>query len=180
MKRPFLLAFCFIFTQAIHAQVKLNLGIDAAVPMGYLADYTGFGTGAMAKIVVPAADDRINICPSIGYQHYFPSNISSGVTANIWLLPVKCGVYYNFLNKLYVGADLGYYYWKTKANDVENISWQGFGFAPTVGYKFVLKNANAINVNLRYETSFVKNINYPEHFSLIGLNIGYEFAIENK
>lgn len=123
MKRFYYLSFVITLllsiniTQHLSAQspVRLNLGIEGAIPVGDASDTYSAAAGVNLNLIIPLPVTNLDIIGSVGYQQWFfksdVKDVLEGLGFDVrhpGLLPIRAGARYGFgLSPIYVKFDLG-------------------------------------------------------------------------
>lgn len=140
------------------SKLKFSVGVEAAAPVGDLADVSSFGIGGTVQGDYWVAPE-LAITLQSGYVKFLEKN-SNGLELGI--IPVMAGIKYNFTPQLYGSAQLGTGIF-TGGGDSEST----FSYAPGLGYKF----SDHIDALLKY-TGYSKN---STTYSTVGLRVAYTF-----
>lgn len=180
----FLITFCLSFTA--EAQVgnlkKMSLGPNIDIPISGLSDRfdVGFGGSAMYQKVI---SDGLFWTINLGYMSYRSktSVLGANFSYNLYYVPVKTGIKYFFVDKIYAGAELGGSF---QSGQGKNKTY--FAFAPALGTEIPISNTNSIDISVRFEgwegsgTKPVapSAVNYsPKSISFIGLRAAFNFVM---
>lgn len=154
MKKIFFTA-VFLFALDIHrsnaqaVQAGLNMGVQ--IPIGNFAGWyhTGFSVGAQGKYFLKenmAVGANLNFNSFHGNKYHDPYNNNdwrnnSSITAFTGLFQ-----YYFSTDKLkpYIGADLGFYFWRTKG--YYSYYWVNPAGHPTYDYHYQTDNGTALGI----------------------------------
>jgi outer membrane protein W len=172
IKKITLLAAIVLFAFGANAQIKVVAGGALALPTGDWGKMfkTSYGINVGAKYTLT---DQIAAGVNIGYLMYQFKEDAGGETFTS--IPVTVtGTYYLATEgfKPYVGADLGYYLFRSKY-DGETYKTKYIGFAPTVGFEYSFSDKIGVDVNAKY--NYVSTPGKAATY--LGINFGLIYTI---
>ncbi len=151
---------------------KINLGVEAALPMGDLKDAYSFGAGLTLRFLYKITP-QVGVTFTTGAIGFAPKDLNNlGANSKILLnIPFKGGVRFMATPNFYVMGELGMtssmMYFTTPPNDdIQHITTNCFTYAPSIGVIL-----GGLDASLRYE-SFSKDA-YKGSF--LSLRLGFFF-----
>ncbi len=137
---------------------KFSIGVDAALPVGSVSDYSNFAIGGDLKYSLPAATN-FDVSLSAGYTAFLGKTIDGYKSSDLKAIPVKFGGRYTFTGGFFGEAQFG-------AAFIQDGGGTAFVYAPGIGYAF----AGGLEAGVRYE-GWSKN----GTISQIALRVAYSF-----
>lgn len=177
MKKLLLAVAVVMFAMSANAQLKLGVSGGLALPMGDFGDAAkmGFGGGVSGKYML---NEKMALGLGVGYYSFSAKDDAGGSDLSFSIMPITAIFNYYLATegfKPYVGADLGFYSFKTKFMGI-SASVSKLGFAPTVGFAYGLSDKMDLDVNAKYNYITTEG----SATSYIGINVGLSFALGGK
>lgn len=161
MKKLFLILMMGV-TTSVFCQGNFRFGLNGGIPVGEVEDYSNFHLGADVAYMFNVAQ-FFEIGPMVGYSHYFTEDINTSLGRinidDVQFLPVAASGRLG-LDKIYLGADLGYAIGIDDGND------GGFYYRPLVGY-----NIGNLGIALSYEGVSMDGDSFNS------VNLGFEIKL---
>ncbi len=139
--------------------LAFSIGLEAALPMGNLADYVSFGIGGSAQVDYTIAP-TLALTLNAGYIHMSAKDDFPGLSS-VGYIPVMGGIKYAFTEQLYGSAQLGATFYSKSGGGTS------FTYAPGIGYKF----SPNFDILLKYTGWSQKDVEE----SALGLRLAYTF-----
>ncbi len=169
----------FAAGQATAQETFINVGIEAAVPIGDWSDFYTFGIGASAGAEV-GITDNFAVTATVGYTYMMFDDVVKDFYDNASFIPIQVGARYYFdqqRNGLFAEVMAGVHISSIKSKDIDlgplgtieggKSSSTDFSAAPQIGY-FVTEN---ISLAARYQLLFADS----DTQSYIGVKVAFNF-----
>ncbi|HEX2937163.1 MAG TPA: OmpW family outer membrane protein [Bacteroidales bacterium] len=135
-----------------------------------------FGINVGGKYML---NDNMALGLDLGYQMFSAKEEVDGVSTKFSIIPIAPSFTYYFATegfKPYVGANVGFYMWKAKAEFMgASISTTAtkLGFAPVLGFEYALGEKMGLDVNAKYNYITTEG----SATTYLGINVGLVFGL---
>jgi hypothetical protein len=131
-----------------------SAGVESGLSVGKFKDTQNWNLGGSIQADIPVIS-QLYVTINSGFQNYFGKNnvYSTSFSAkDIQVIPVKAGLKFFPIGKLYVQGEAGADFVLNKA-DAGYDKTAAFVYAPQVGYQFALNGNSLVDIGARYEAS---------------------------
>lgn len=153
--------------------IRLDVGTEAARPVGQLSNQYRWSTGVFLQAELPVLRDELYATVKTGYSNIFANNSSN--LSDIKLIPLKAGLKYFPVKNFYVQGEAGVNF-ITNGSDLANSNKTTFSYGPQVGMLFKVSKHNYIDAGVNYERD---NKFYQDGMksNFVGLKVAYTFGL---
>jgi hypothetical protein len=156
--------------------IRYSIGVESGLATGGFHDAHNWNIGGSLQADFPIASSLF-ITANAGYNNFFSKDNAGYAAADLHLIPVKAGLKYFPLNKVYVQGEAGAAFAVNKAEaGIDRTA--GFIYAPQIGVLIPLGSKNGIDAGVRYEgsTQFDGSANNSK-VNFFGIRVAYAFGL---
>lgn len=131
---------------------RISGGFKLITPTGDTRSFYDGGYGLSVQADIPLVSSNLYLTSNSGFETIFAKEDANDnpIIPDIKRIPVKAGLKYFPVNKLYVHGEAGASILTNKP-DFNNGNTVAFMFSPQVGYLLELGNRSALDLGVRYE-----------------------------
>lgn len=157
---------------AVSSDMKLNIAVEGAIPVGDASDVYSFGLGVSGKIEAPVASS-LNFTGNIGLTNFMIKDnvkqflrLAGDNSSSRWFIPLEAGLRYyinpNFYGEGQIGASIS----------TKDGVGTAFAYTPGIGVIFPTSGGDAFDAGFRYEAWSKDGT-----LGFIGLHVAYKFGL---
>lgn len=156
--------------------IRLSAGANVITPTGGLRNTYNTGYGAFAQVAVPVASDKLFVTASTGLNRIFARENAENqaIASDLTLIPVKLGVQYFPIGRLYVQAEVGASFMTRKSGFTG--AKTALTVAPQVGYLIPVGRHGSIDAGVRWE-NVSRLSNEVGNSRFLGFKLGYAHTL---